>query len=200
MVWVIRAIILTMALSIADCANVHSQYDCNFMQNAYGQRVSWHGSVPVILYVHKSFPISNLKALYAAVNQWNTAMNKEMIVIAGTANGDDIPKRDGISVIYWLDYWESNLYNQEARTTIYWYGDQIQEADVRVNAKNYKYSLDTPNSSSIDLESLLVHELGHVLGLKHDLIPGSVMNPYLLSGVERRNPSQFDLSSLSCEY
>lgn len=174
--------------------------DCNFIHNNYGQRVSWHRRLPVILYIHETFPKKYLPTLQAAVDKWNTATNRKMLVLIGIANGDNVPKRDEVSVIYWLTDWEANKSNEQARTTVYWDGNQIKETDIRVNGKNFKYSAIAPDISIVDLESLMVHELGHVLGLKHNEAQGSVMAPALRSGEERRDPNQADLSSLECEY
>lgn len=188
-------------LILAGCGSiVIPDNDCNFIQNNYGQRVSWHRRLPIILYIHETFPKKYLPTLQAAVDKWNIATNRKMLVLIGMANGDNVPKQDGVSIIYWLTDWEANKSNEQARTTVYWDGDLIKEADIRVNGKNFRYSAPGLGTSMVDLESLIVHELGHVLGLKHNEAQGSVMAPALGSGVIRRNPNQADLSSLECEY
>jgi matrix metalloproteinase-8 (neutrophil collagenase) len=57
-----------------------------------------------------------------------------------------------------------------------------------------------PAQSDVDLKSLFIHELGHVLGLDHSQMPGSIMNPYLGDGEERDVLSSQDISHLECEY
>jgi len=52
----------------------------------------------------------------------------------------------------------------------------------------------------IDFESLVAHELGHVLGLGHVEIEGSIMRSQLGSGVMRRGLRRVELDSLLCGY
>jgi len=82
---------------------------------------------------------------------------------------------------------------EQARTTIYWKGSSIDEADVRVNAHDFHYSIDdiTPQDK-VDFESLIIHEMGHVLGLQHiEKGHRSVMEALLASGDStRRSPSE----------
>ena len=52
----------------------------------------------------------------------------------------------------------------------------------------------------IDFESLVAHELGHVLGLGHIETEGSIMRRQLGSGVMRRGLRSVELSSLLCGY
>jgi hypothetical protein len=82
-------------------------------------------------------------------------------------------------------------------------GTQIFEADMRINAdpKSFRYYFGTETSfSDLDLDSLVVHELGHVLGLAHNVTSGSVMNITLDNGQDRRTIGGVDESSLRCEY
>ena len=52
----------------------------------------------------------------------------------------------------------------------------------------------------IDFESLVAHELGHVLGLGHIETEGSIMRRQLGSGVMRRGLRRVELDSLLCGY
>jgi hypothetical protein len=176
------------------------QNSCNFVQNSYGQRVSWNYDLPMPLYVHESFPMEYQPALMAAISEWEVSLNRKLFVIAGIIHDENIPRREGISAIYWMPVWEDNKTNEQARTTIYWDGDQIKEADIRVNTRDFRYSVTRADVTTVDLQSLLVHELGHALGLQHNDVLGSVMAVNLANGVERRKPGQMDVGSLKCEY
>jgi hypothetical protein len=108
------------------------------------------------------------------------------------------PKQDGTSVVYWMTNWTDKP-SQQANTTIFWVNNQIIEADVRVNAQNFQYSTDL-SGGTVDVQSLLTHEFGHVLGLKHEDSQPSVMATYLPNAFDRRDLKATDAASLKCEY
>ena len=111
------------------------------------------------------------------------------------------PSQDGVSVIYWLDDWSGQNPNQQANTTIYWVDNRITEADVRIDAQNFAFTDSTAtNPSDVDVQSLALHELGHVLGLKHDDADPSVMATYLQAGTLRRTLYGADQTHVECEY
>lgn len=175
---------------------------CNFVQNVYGQRISWKDQVPIPLLVHVDFPKEYLPALQNALKVWEVAAGHRLFTIVNTSYRDKgTPTKDGKSVIYWLKTWEAEKPSEQARTSIYWVGDQIREADLRVNAKNFSYYLDASQTGQeVHLESLLIHELGHVLGLKHNDGGQSVMATYLAVQVKRDALSTGDKDAMKCEY
>jgi predicted Zn-dependent protease len=178
-----------------------NQNGCNFVQNVDQRRVSWKSNLPVHLRVHQSVPPEAKPAILRALAIYKEVLGKEIFVIdTWEADGPEIPQKDGLSTIYWLHTWETERSKEQARTTLYWNGDQIYEADIRVNAANFRFDFMPGSQAQIDLESLLVHELGHVLGLTHDPTIGSVMNFSLNEGQIRRHPGIVDLASLHCEY
>lgn len=54
-------------------------------------------------------------------------------------------------------------------------GDLL-DADVAFNSAEYPLAMD-PESGQIDLEAVLTHEVGHILGLAHSDAPGATMQP-----------------------
>ena len=84
---------------------------------------------------------------------------------------------------------------------ISWVGSQIKQANILINADNMKfYSEMATGLSQVDLESVILHELGHVLGLKHNDQRQGVMASYLKENSERRKILTADLDSVRCEY
>jgi len=176
---------------------------CNFVLNSVDQRVSWNGRTPVVLYIHESVPKKYRKVVDIAMEKWRYALGTQLFKLGGVVNTGG-PAQDGSSVIYWRKSWDVDRQEEQGRTTIYWTGTQIFEADVSINNRDFEFFWsDEPEPNKVDVESLLVHELGHVLGLSHSAIKGSVMVSSLPKGVvssARRNPDKADLDSLKCEY
>jgi uncharacterized protein (TIGR03382 family) len=88
-------------------------------------------------------------------------------VVDGTAavSGDD----DGVSSVVWHDDdWPATLTPNALAQTIVRTDAQgrTREIDLHVNAKDFKWSVDG-RAGTIDLRGVLVHELGHALGLGH---------------------------------
>jgi len=196
--------VIAFAVLLQACApEVQPEKACNFVQNATLQRVSWGNSLPVKMYIHESVSDPQfIEAIEQAARRWNEVFGRQAIVIqASSVSGDGTAKKDGRSFIYFYSSWEANRTMEQARTTIYWNGNQINEADIKVNTKNFQYSADTSSrSGKVDLESLMIHEMGHVLGLGHDDHSKSVMATTLSSGTLRRSISTEDTENLSCEY
>jgi hypothetical protein len=184
------------------------QDDCGFVQNVYGERISWKGAIPVTMYLHESIPAAYVPAIVAAAKTWQDATGKQLfnIVTDHKITGAIDPQKDSQNVIYFMDSWEDDKPSEQARTSIYWIGDQIKEADVRINGK-FTYYWDDPSTvtatnkiSSINIEALVIHELGHVLGLKHKDGTDSVMATYLANDTDRVSIADTDKSALQCEY
>jgi len=188
-------LLLVLALLLAGCARPMKAEDpCNYLQNSMGRRVSWGMERQATMYMHENIPSEFRDTIRSAADKWNLAIGRDVIVIRpGVVGGYGFSYTDGYSVIYYNTEWrwESNI---EGLTTAHWSGSYLTETDIAING-NYKFS-----TNYFDLESLMVHEFGHALGLAHNLAEGSVMNPYLARGEVRRSIEEVDYKTLSCEY
>jgi hypothetical protein len=185
-----------------------AQDDCNFVMNNYQQRVSWAPGGPlsytgqITMHLHTSVPVEARPAIQRAFNEWNRILGREILVLGGTVNTPDTADRDGYNVIYFMNQWETSMIRSEqGRTMIYWVEKRIFEADVMINNNIGLSWTDQATHGLIDVESLFIHELGHVLGLAHVVRPvPTVMAKTLDSGILRRTPQELDVQSVKCEY
>ena len=197
----ISLIAATVALQACG-AKKSPEESCNFVQNGEQQRVSWGAQVPVILYVDRSVPSVFYDSISRAVTEWNHRVGREVMKIGGWAvNTTGVPAQDGQNVIYMMSEWEADKSNEQARTTVYWAGDRIYEADIRIDDRNFDFSWGVdPEIDKVDMQSLMLHEFGHVMGLSHATTPQSVMARSLPNATKRRELSVADQNSIRCEY
>jgi hypothetical protein len=183
-----------------------AQESCGFVQNVYGERISWKGELPIKLFIHESVPKQYIPSIQEAARSWEDATGKKLFeVSAEPISGPLNPARDNKNVIYFLKAWEDDKNIEQARTSIYWIGDQLKEADIRINGSfNYYPTAATADPElkpkELNMQALIIHELGHVLGLKHKDADGSVMATYLSNNTDRTTIADSDKTALQCEY
>lgn len=196
----LAAATLCVLFGFGACApRLDPQDSCNFSQNSEKQRVSWKGHLPIPIYLHSSVPIQYRQAILDAMNTWAEELQQPVFTLAGVSNGSlSAAGQDGYSVIYWMDNWPNEY--EQARTTIYWVGSEIREADIRINGDLSMSGGEELIPGYVDMESLMLHELGHVLGLAHNHDFSSIMVETLATATARRELSNTDRQSLACEY
>lgn len=179
-----------------------SQESCGYIQNEFGERVSWKSNLPVKLYLDSSIPSDMKDAIYKAATIWEKAAGKKLFEFQSSENAISIkPSHDSVNSIYWSKIWDDSKKSQQAITTLSFSGPLISEADIKVNNKDYEFYTGIPqNSLQVNIESLMLHELGHVLGFKHLSIKPTVMWPTLAPTFLRVELYKNDLTTLKCEY
>ncbi len=181
-----------------------SQDTCNFITTTVlsnSLRISWKSATPVNLVITKSVPAEFDTEIFAAVEKWNSTLGKNLITAARDNSFPNDPGNDRVNAIYWSTTWDTDVI-QQARTAVRWDISRLIDADIRINAKDFSFykTADTAPHAQVHLESLLVHELGHVMGLAHINENQSVMQTYLLSATTRNQPGAVDVRSMKCEY
>lgn len=244
-------------VSIISLRTPKPQKDCGFVQNVYGQRISWKDSYPVLVTIDPSVPNALRPAIFRAAAKWEIQAGKKLFRFQEPATHSidsnpaivSGPAKDKKNIIYFLKNWDSNIKAEQARTSVYWVGDSIQEADIRVNGEQFAYYIEDskkilysniPEALQIGMqmdvvkesqpenfgvsysqdfssrdedkyrfqgplvgynfEALMLHELGHFLGLKHRDLGDSVMATYLAAQTDRVVLSEADVRNLNCEY
>ncbi|MFO0747068.1 MAG: matrixin family metalloprotease [Myxococcota bacterium] len=78
---------------------------------------------------------------------------------------------------------------------------EIVDSDIVLNAVDFPFSDGTTcAASNPDLEALLLHEVGHFLGLDESQVIGSAMGPRLGCGRSQRAPTQDDIDGVCALY
>lgn len=150
-------------------------------------------------------------------NNWNQASSLTFFKVpANTTTNKDTGdlnsyKSDGVLGIYRSDNWFSNVSSQALAITQY-FGYRRNEgtsseyvelfhADILLNYRDYNFSTDS-TSGTYDLASVILHELGHFVGLGHvkTYSTASVMQAYLGMSDEVRNLFSHDRSSVQSLY
>jgi hypothetical protein len=203
----LAAILLTSLLALISCGKAMEsrlagplQPSCGFIQSATGARVSWKNNLPVKIFISNSWPREFIATVERAAAQWNDATSRNLLKIE-MGNVNEVPTRDQKNGLYWMTEWSSSRVSEQAQTSLFFNGGAPYDGDIKIDAKYFTfYDEENPFKGIVHLESLLVHELGHLLGLAHAYKLPTVMEPYLSAYDRRVDVTANDLQSIKCEY
>lgn len=110
----------------------------------------------------------------ASSEEWATVASAPHLSIDHDPDHEAAPVLDGVNAVFFVqDGWPGHE-GQLALTYTHVAEGQILEADLALNAQHHLFTVETLNPTSagpgptrFDLQNLLTHELGHVLGLPH---------------------------------
>jgi hypothetical protein len=115
---------------------------------------------------------------------------------------------DGDNAVVWVK--EGWLFGQEIIAWTYLMYDSvtgaIKESDIYLNAQHYAWrvlggSRDHPDIPAMDVENILTHEAGHMLGLAHSQVREATMNAATSPGeTRRRSLHKDDMDAVRYQY
>lgn len=136
-----------------------------------------------------------LDAILAAMSTWDNAGAKFKFTYGGRA-GNPAPTYDGVNQIRWEPRYDATWL---AVCTWWSSSGRILEADIIFNERYDWASGDTIPIGTYDVQSVALHELGHVLGLGHSA-PPAIMQTVIGSGLKRRVLTSDDINGLLAIY
>lgn len=170
---------------------------------------------PLNVRVSTAFSGAETDSIRTSADSWSTAVsNKETFFSTANTTTEKSSSlgsyNDGLLGVYKLTSWPSEL-EPTALAVTQLFGVrknigtsseviEISHADILVNYDNFSFSTD--GGSGYDLETVVLHEFGHFLGLGHDdSAPSlSVMYPSISSFTQSREPKSNDSTRLENLY
>lgn len=184
----------------------------------------WGGVLPIPIRYSAELNADQQQAIQMAMDTWSYAVGKNLFSKAQIdyKTGDDFRDLyssldDQINGYYMDNNWIKTGKSHEVIATTIWDnrstdGQQpvITASDIRFNFQHYLIGdsfklIQNDERSVVDMQSLTLHELGHLLGLGHvseDVDVHSIMNPSLLigEGMSNRKLSKMDIERIQKIY
>jgi len=174
---------------------------CFYNIDSTGNLISWAPDQRIVFYFENDVPEEMKSAIKDAAAKWTSTSGENLIQISPKTVDSSTTKLDYKNIIYWIK--DSSYFNtkEQGRTFTRWKRAKITDSDILINATAFQFFLQAPAAGSkIHLGSLLVHEFGHALGLRHIPFPQSLMFPSLDYLQVRTTLSSIDSKTLRCEY
>jgi hypothetical protein len=179
--------------------------------------------LPIQFRIGNDLTPDQFKGLQRAMNTWESAIGKKLFAYQGIhqgTTGDSFPDlysslNDHVNGHYLDEHWSKTGKPPIVLATTIWDNDpgdpdKIVTADIRFNSDYYNIgdSLASRNKTDkemVDMQTLALHELGHLLGLAHidaNVDPQSIMNPsvYIGEGLANRRLSKGDIQRIQKIY
>ncbi len=168
-------------------------------------------NLPLSMKVSDSFSATASQAIESMKLQWNQSGAAATFFSPNTATTTNKNFAsldtffDSELGIYWIENWYSEIGSSALAVTQFFAARrnvgtpneymEIVHADILFNAD---FNFNTSGAmGSYDLPSVALHELGHVLGLKHESTTSSIMYPYIGSGVIHRALQDIDKTNIA---
>ena len=145
---------------------------------AYEYKHKGLASVPSNIYISTDFSSSAQARCQAAMSTWNeTCFTYDCLSYSGTINLSSAACEDGYNTITYVFTANTSLgdtYYTEKKYTLLWLDWYLVEFDININPETKWFVNENPHAITLtafegyfDLETTVLHELGHALGLAH---------------------------------
>jgi hypothetical protein len=156
--------------------------------------LKWNTVSPVPITLNsagtKNLSISIVQGeLQKALAAWSTVPSQSLrLSYNGTSATAVADSDDNINSVVWVNSWPygSSLIAVTKYTYYLQNPPAFADADILMNGHDYKWAVTSTNGNgAVDLQNVLIHELGHLIGLSHTSVYSANMYPYLSSSSKR---------------
>lgn len=181
--------------------------------NAEGVPFLWDKNVfPINLKIDESFTQNEVDAIKEMSSNWNSVNANQVQFLnnnhkTAQKNTLDVGQfKDTTMGIYKITNW-SNTLPPTALAVTQLYGHMrnnrvvLSHADILINYENFSFS-SSENSFGYDLKTVVIHEMGHFLGLRHNDLgkSHSVMYPSIGRLTVNQVPKEYDHQKIKEKY
>lgn len=194
--------------SSPDSGTVVNAHDDQSSQGISGLKWSQE-AFPVIITVPTGYSVDWENAISNSAETWNDALGFEALRIV--FEGDNVVYstaseylKDDIFSVAFPPKWINSNTNILAATSYSFVNNRIIHADVIFNMEGpFDFIVGTRAGINVDLQSVVTHEFGHLLGMEHvdsSDDPNSIMNPKLGRNIIKRDLSNGDVERIQNRY
>lgn len=159
----VKFILILASLSLAACSGQNSPTYCTgdnaFILNSFCETVRWN-SLPVTMTFDTTVPEDIRIIAMQAASEWEAAIGKPLFVFDSIET--HASENQNIIKIVPEEAWVGDI-DENAKTVYAYQNRSMIKADILIRARVL-----TTRHGNMNPHTVLLHELGHVLGLAHD--------------------------------
>lgn len=144
-----------------------------------------------------------LAAIRRAANTWTYAAEADInFTYAGSTTSTKVGFNGANEIVFVNDGLVDGAGNNRPLATalVFYMKSTIVETDIKINDAYTWYAAGSLSTAEFDLQSVVVHELGHWLGLGHDEDDQAVMYAQMATGIVKRALFENDLQGIAALY